>query len=161
MHLEPIVFIAFLLWLFCQVINFDVPLSLAEYARRLGRAGRAGRPGVGTTLVTPGDSAGVAAVVAVLRAGGQAVPDWLLSVAEGGGSGSGSAGSSREESSDGSEGEEEEQQHRRSSSSSEGRRSRGPPALFSVRGSGKLQLGAYREGGEADQGQQPQDGQQQ
>jgi superfamily II DNA/RNA helicase len=149
-----------------QVINFDVPLSLAEYARRLGRAGRAGRPGVGTTLVTPGDGAAVAALVAVLRAGGQAVPDWLLSVAEGGGSGSGSgsAGSSREESSDGSEGEEEEQQQTRrsSSTSSEGRtRGSGPPALFSVRGRGQLQLGAYMDGGKADQGQQPQEGQQQ
>jgi superfamily II DNA/RNA helicase len=150
--------------LLSQVVNFDVPISLAEYARRLGRAGRAGRAGVGTTLVTPGDAAAVAALVAVMRAGGQAVPEWLLSVAEGGGSGSGSAGSSRDESGEGSEGEEQEQQQtrRRSSSGSERRRAgSGPPALFSVRGRGKLQLGAYMDGGEADQGQQPQETQQQ
>jgi superfamily II DNA/RNA helicase len=125
-----------------QVVNFDVPLSLAEYARRLGRAGRAGRPGVGTTLVTPGDGAAVAALVAVLRAGGQTVPDWLLSVAEGGSSGS--AGSSRDEEAEASEGGDEQQRSARSSSSSEGRRAGdGPPALFSVRERGKVQLGAY------------------
>ncbi|WIA18687.1 hypothetical protein OEZ85_003390 [Tetradesmus obliquus] len=142
-----------------QVVNFDVPLSLAEYARRLGRAGRAGRPGVGTTLVTPSDGAAVAALVAVLRAGGQAVPDWLLSVAEGGGSGS--AGSSRDEESGGSEGDEEQQRSARSSSSSEGRRaSGGLPALFSVRGRKKVQLGAYMDEENA-QEQQPQETEQQ
>ncbi|WIA39002.1 hypothetical protein OEZ86_005153 [Tetradesmus obliquus] len=142
-----------------QVVNFDVPLSLAEYARRLGRAGRAGRPGVGTTLVTPSDGAAVAALVAVLRAGGQAVPDWLLSVAEGGGSGS--AGSSRDEESGGSEGDEEQQRSARRSSSSEGRRaSGGLPALFSVRGRKKVQLGAYMDEENA-QEQQPQQTEQQ
>jgi superfamily II DNA/RNA helicase len=140
-------------WLLLQVVNFDVPLSLAEYARRLGRAGRAGRPGVGTTLVTPGDGAAVAALVAVLRAGGQAVPDWLLSLAEGGSS-SGSAGSSRDEEGGGELAEAVEQQQERSmrsSSSREGYRAGGgPPALFSVRGRGKLQLGAYMDQQDAD-----------
>lgn len=68
-----------------QVISYDTPLSLAEYARRLGRAGREGRQGTGTTLVTPSDGAAVAPLVAVLRAGRQLVPDWLLAIAEGAG----------------------------------------------------------------------------
>lgn len=66
-----------------QVINYDVPLSLADYARRLGRTGRAGRPGTAVTLVTPSDGSAVALLVAVLRAGGQQAPDWLTSLADG------------------------------------------------------------------------------
>lgn len=75
-----------------QVINYNIPLSLAEYARRLGRAGRAGRPGVGTTLVTRSDGAAVTPLIAVLKASGQLVPDWLLSVAEGGNKADSAAG---------------------------------------------------------------------
>ncbi|KAF8064654.1 DED1 [Scenedesmus sp. PABB004] len=75
------------------VISYDAPLSVADYARRLGRAGRGGRPGAATTLLTPGDAAAAAGLAAVLRAGGGAPPDWLAALAEGGGGGGSGGGS--------------------------------------------------------------------
>lgn len=65
------------------VVNYEVPLSLAEYARRVGRAGREGKPGSASTLITPLDSTKVAPLVALLKAGGQPVPEWLAALADG------------------------------------------------------------------------------
>eukprot|EP00775_Hariotina_reticulata_P012226 gene12226-12364_t len=65
-----------------QVINYEIPMTAAEYARRLGRAGRAGKPGIGTTLVTPADGGAVGPLVAVLKAGGRQVPEWLQTLAD-------------------------------------------------------------------------------
>jgi superfamily II DNA/RNA helicase len=65
------------------VVNYEVPLSGAEYARRVGRAGREGRPGSATTLVTPADAGAVGPLVALLRAGAHVVPEWLGALADG------------------------------------------------------------------------------
>jgi superfamily II DNA/RNA helicase len=67
-------------------VNYEVPLSLAEYARRVGLVGRQGRDGTAVTLVTPADGPAVVPLVSLLTAAGQAVPDWLAAVAAGGGS---------------------------------------------------------------------------
>jgi superfamily II DNA/RNA helicase len=74
------------------VVNYEVPLSLAEYARRCGLVGRQGRDGTAVTLVTPADGPAVVPLVSFLMETGQAVPDWLAAVAAA--SGSGTEGSS-------------------------------------------------------------------
>jgi len=76
------------------VVNYEVPLSLAEYSRRIGITGRQGRPGTAITLITPAEAPAVAPFVALLTVSGQAVPDWLAAMAAGGSSSSSSDGSS-------------------------------------------------------------------
>jgi superfamily II DNA/RNA helicase len=77
------------------VVNYEVPLSLAEYARRVGLVGRQGREGAAMTLVTPAEGPAAVPLVALLTAAGQAVPDWLAALAAGStSSGGGEGGSS-------------------------------------------------------------------
>jgi superfamily II DNA/RNA helicase len=65
------------------LVNYDMPGSLGEYARRLGRLGRGGQPGVATTLFGPGDAPLAGALVAALRGSRQPVPEWLEDLARG------------------------------------------------------------------------------
>ena len=65
-----------------QVINYDMPSDMGEYARRLGRLGRVGQPGVATTLFTQADVAVAAPLVVALKAARQQVPEWLEDMAE-------------------------------------------------------------------------------
>jgi superfamily II DNA/RNA helicase len=60
-----------------QVINYDMPGDMGEYARRLGRLGRVGQLGVATTLFTQADVSMAAPLVVALKAARQQVPEWL------------------------------------------------------------------------------------
>lgn len=60
------------------VINVTFPLTVEDYVHRIGRTGRAGAEGLAITLFTEHDKALAGALINVLRAAGQEVPEDLL-----------------------------------------------------------------------------------
>ncbi|MCJ1352697.1 MAG: RNA-dependent ATPase [Icmadophila ericetorum] len=60
------------------VINVTFPLTVEDYVHRIGRTGRAGAEGLAITLFTEYDKAQSGALINVLKAAGQPVPDELL-----------------------------------------------------------------------------------
>ncbi|KAL8696900.1 MAG: hypothetical protein Q9201_007419 [Fulgogasparrea decipioides] len=60
------------------VLNVTFPLTVEDYVHRIGRTGRAGAPGLAITLFTEHDKAQSGALINVLKAAGQPVPDELL-----------------------------------------------------------------------------------
>ena len=60
------------------VINVTFPLTVEDYVHRIGRTGRAGAEGLAVTLFTEQDKAQAGALINVLRAAGQEVPEALL-----------------------------------------------------------------------------------
>ncbi|MCJ1285657.1 RNA-dependent ATPase [Xylographa opegraphella] len=60
------------------VINVTFPLTVEDYVHRIGRTGRAGATGLAITLFTEHDKAQSGALINVLKAAGQPVPDALL-----------------------------------------------------------------------------------
>ncbi|KAH0538482.1 RNA-dependent ATPase [Glutinoglossum americanum] len=60
------------------VINVTFPLTVEDYVHRIGRTGRAGKEGLAITLFTEHDKAQSGALINVLRAANQPVPEELL-----------------------------------------------------------------------------------
>jgi len=60
------------------VVNVTFPLTVEDYVHRIGRTGRAGANGLAITLFTEHDKAQSGALINVLRAAGQPVPEDLL-----------------------------------------------------------------------------------
>lgn len=60
------------------VINVTFPLTVEDYVHRIGRTGRAGAHGVAVTLFTQHDKANSGALINVLKAAGQKVPEELV-----------------------------------------------------------------------------------
>ncbi|KAI9787548.1 MAG: RNA-dependent ATPase [Geoglossum umbratile] len=60
------------------VINVTFPLTVEDYVHRIGRTGRAGKEGLAITLFTEHDKAQSGALINVLKAANQPVPDELL-----------------------------------------------------------------------------------
>ncbi|CAD6584151.1 MAG: RNA-dependent ATPase [Alectoria sarmentosa] len=60
------------------VINVTFPLTVEDYVHRIGRTGRAGADGLAITLFTEHDKGQSGALINVLRAAGQEVPEELL-----------------------------------------------------------------------------------
>lgn len=60
------------------VINVTFPLTIEDYVHRIGRTGRAGETGNAITLFTEHDKAHSGALINILKAAGQAVPESLL-----------------------------------------------------------------------------------
>ena len=61
-----------------NVISFDLPSSMAEYAQRLSLTGRGGHSGRKTTIVTDASSRALISELAVLlQRTGNEVPRWL------------------------------------------------------------------------------------
>ncbi|KAL8805929.1 MAG: hypothetical protein Q9223_005021 [Gallowayella weberi] len=60
------------------VLNVTFPLTVEDYVHRIGRTGRAGAAGLAITLFTEHDKAQSGALINVLKAAGQAVPEDLL-----------------------------------------------------------------------------------
>ena len=60
------------------VVNVTFPLTVEDYVHRIGRTGRAGAEGLAITLFTEHDKAQSGALINVLKAAGQEVPEDLL-----------------------------------------------------------------------------------
>lgn len=60
------------------VVNVTFPLTVEDYVHRIGRTGRAGAEGLAITLFTEHDKGLSGALINVLRAAGQDVPEDLL-----------------------------------------------------------------------------------
>lgn len=60
------------------VLNCTFPLTVEDYVHRIGRTGRAGKEGLAITLFTEHDKAQSGALINVLKAANQEVPDELL-----------------------------------------------------------------------------------
>ncbi|KAF4629360.1 hypothetical protein G7Y89_g8789 [Cudoniella acicularis] len=60
------------------VVNLTFPLTVEDYVHRIGRTGRAGKEGLAITLFTEHDKAQSGALINVLKAANQVVPDELL-----------------------------------------------------------------------------------
>lgn len=60
------------------VINVTFPLTAEDYVHRIGRTGRAGQDGLAVTLFTEHDKANSGALINVLNAANQPVPEELL-----------------------------------------------------------------------------------
>ncbi|KAL8749306.1 MAG: hypothetical protein Q9199_007765 [Rusavskia elegans] len=60
------------------VLNVTFPLTVEDYVHRIGRTGRAGALGLAITLFTEHDKSQSGALINVLKAAGQAVPEELL-----------------------------------------------------------------------------------
>ncbi|KAI9878815.1 MAG: RNA-dependent ATPase [Pleopsidium flavum] len=60
------------------VVNVTFPLTVEDYVHRIGRTGRAGKDGKAITLFTEHDKAQSGALINVLKAANQPVPDELL-----------------------------------------------------------------------------------
>ncbi|KAL8927903.1 MAG: hypothetical protein Q9172_001129 [Xanthocarpia lactea] len=60
------------------VLNVTFPLTVEDYVHRIGRTGRAGALGLAITLFTEHDKAQSGALINVLKAAGQPVPEELL-----------------------------------------------------------------------------------
>ncbi|KAI9836839.1 MAG: RNA-dependent ATPase [Sarea resinae] len=61
-----------------MVINVTFPLTVEDYVHRIGRTGRAGADGIAITLFTEHDKAQSGALINVLKAANQPIPDELL-----------------------------------------------------------------------------------
>ncbi|KAI9683651.1 MAG: RNA-dependent ATPase [Trizodia sp. TS-e1964] len=61
-----------------MVINVTFPLTVEDYVHRIGRTGRAGKEGLAITLFTEHDKPLSGALINVLKAANQEVPDDLL-----------------------------------------------------------------------------------
>ncbi|KAL1955018.1 hypothetical protein VTO42DRAFT_371 [Malbranchea cinnamomea] len=61
-----------------MVLNVTFPLTVEDYVHRIGRTGRAGADGLAITLFTENDKAQSGALINVLRAAKQDVPEALL-----------------------------------------------------------------------------------
>ncbi|EHL00089.1 putative ATP-dependent RNA helicase dbp3 [Glarea lozoyensis 74030] len=61
-----------------KLINCTFPLTVEDYVHRIGRTGRAGKEGLAITLFTEHDKAQSGALINVLKAANQPVPDELL-----------------------------------------------------------------------------------
>lgn len=60
------------------VLNLTFPLTVEDYVHRIGRTGRAGKQGLAITLFTEHDKAHSGALINVLKAAKQEVPEELL-----------------------------------------------------------------------------------
>lgn len=60
------------------VINVTFPLTVEDYVHRIGRTGRAGQDGKAITMFTTNEKALAGALINVLKAAGQPVPEELL-----------------------------------------------------------------------------------
>ncbi|KAL9039607.1 MAG: hypothetical protein Q9214_004808, partial [Letrouitia sp. 1 TL-2023] len=60
------------------VVNYTFPLTVEDYVHRIGRTARAGETGLAVTLFTEHDKAHSGALINVLKAAGQEVPDNLM-----------------------------------------------------------------------------------
>ncbi|EPQ64625.1 ATP-dependent RNA helicase of the DEAD-box family [Blumeria graminis f. sp. tritici 96224] len=60
------------------VLNLTFPLTVEDYVHRIGRTGRAGKEGLAITLFTEHDKAHSGALINVLKAAKQEVPESLL-----------------------------------------------------------------------------------
>ncbi|KAF2835676.1 DEAD-domain-containing protein [Patellaria atrata CBS 101060] len=60
------------------VINVTFPLTVEDYVHRIGRTGRAGKEGIAITLFTEHEKQHSGALINVLKAANQPVPDELL-----------------------------------------------------------------------------------
>lgn len=60
------------------VVNVTFPLTVEDYVHRIGRTGRAGAEGLAVTLFTEHDKAQSGALINVLRAANQEIPEDLL-----------------------------------------------------------------------------------
>ena len=60
------------------VVNVTFPLTVEDYVHRIGRTGRAGAEGLAITLFTEHDKAQSGALINVMKAAGQEVPEELL-----------------------------------------------------------------------------------
>ncbi|KAI4216745.1 MAG: hypothetical protein LQ351_000693 [Letrouitia transgressa] len=60
------------------VVNYTFPLTVEDYVHRIGRTARAGETGLAVTLFTEHDKAHSGALINVLKAAGQEVPDDLM-----------------------------------------------------------------------------------
>ena len=60
------------------MLNVTFPLTVEDYVHRIGRTGRAGLQGLSITLFTEHDKSHSGALINVLRAAGQRVPEELL-----------------------------------------------------------------------------------
>ncbi|RKF82611.1 ATP-dependent RNA helicase dbp3 [Golovinomyces cichoracearum] len=60
------------------VLNLTFPLTVEDYVHRIGRTGRAGKEGLAITLFTEHDKAQSGALINVLKAAKQEVPEELL-----------------------------------------------------------------------------------
>ncbi|KAG9247979.1 P-loop containing nucleoside triphosphate hydrolase protein [Calycina marina] len=60
------------------VINCTFPLTVEDYVHRIGRTGRAGKQGLAITLFTEHDKAQSGALINVLKAANQEVPEELM-----------------------------------------------------------------------------------
>ena len=60
------------------VLNVTFPLTVEDYVHRIGRTGRAGAEGLAITLFTLHDKPQAGALINVLKAAGQEVPESLL-----------------------------------------------------------------------------------
>ena len=60
------------------VVNVTFPLTVGDYVHRIGRTGRAGAEGLAITLFTEHDKAQSGALINVLKAAGQEVPEELM-----------------------------------------------------------------------------------
>ena len=60
------------------VVNVTFPLTVEDYVHRIGRTGRAGAEGLAITLFTEHDKAQSGALINVLKAAGQEIPEDLL-----------------------------------------------------------------------------------
>lgn len=61
-----------------MVINVTFPLTIEDYVHRIGRTGRAGKTGIAHTFFTDHDKTHSGALVNILKAAGQEVPESLL-----------------------------------------------------------------------------------
>ncbi|PMD27498.1 ATP-dependent RNA helicase dbp3 [Hyaloscypha hepaticicola] len=61
-----------------MVINVTMSLTVEDYVHRIGRTGRAGKEGLAVTFFTEHDKAHSGALINVLRAANQPVPDELM-----------------------------------------------------------------------------------
>ncbi|KAI9707346.1 MAG: RNA-dependent ATPase [Candelina mexicana] len=60
------------------VVNVTFPLTVEDYVHRIGRTGRAGKDGIAITLFTEHDKAQSGALINVMKAANQPIPDELL-----------------------------------------------------------------------------------
>lgn len=65
-----------------NVINYELPNTIAEYVHRIGRTGRAGNTGVATSFFNNRNHKVARELVDLLSEAGQDVPAWLQNVAQ-------------------------------------------------------------------------------